>query len=175
MAVLEILKYPHPTLRKKSKAVKKIAPAISKLIASMIETMHAAPGVGLAAPQVGELLRIIVVDIGEGPVAIVNPRIVKRSGEQTFTEGCLSLPDLEGPVVRSEFVAVKGLNKNGKDLSIEAEGLFATVLQHEIDHLDGKLFIDRVEDPSLIRPITKEEEQKRDKVCTEGKPQECMM
>ena len=175
MPLLEILKYPNPLLKKKSKAVKKIDGKIRKLIRDMSETMYAAPGVGLAAPQVGQLLRVIVTDIGEGPVSIINPKIVKRRGEQTFIEGCLSLPNLEGPVTRAASVTIKGLDKKGGPFTIDAEALLATVLQHEIDHLDGILFIDRVADPSAIRTIPKEEAATRDKVCVEEKPSECMM
>lgn len=175
MAKLQILKLPNPVLRKRSKAIKKIDQKIRLLIDGMIETMLAAPGIGLAAPQVGELIRLIVVDIGEGAFAIVNPKIVKRSGKQTFVEGCLSLPNLEGPVERASRILVTGMNGQGKPWSLDAEGLLATVIQHEVDHLDGKLFIDRIEDPSLIVPITKNESELRDKVCRSKKSDECMM
>jgi len=175
MAKLKILKYPSPTLRKKSKAIKKVDKKIKDLIDDMAQTMYEAPGIGLAAPQVGELVRLVTIDIGEGLIPLINPKITKRSGEQEFVEGCLSLPNLEAPITRSQCVTVKGLDKNGKHVEIEALGLLATVLQHEIDHLDGKLFIDRVADPSLIRPMTKPEAAARDKVCEAGKTDECMM
>ena len=175
MPLLKILKYPNPLLRKRSKAVKKIDGAISKLVADMAETMHLAPGVGLAGPQVGELVRVIVVDIGEGLIAIINPKVVKRGGEQTYVEGCLSLPKLEGPVTRSSSVAVTGLDEKGRPVTLEAVELLATVIQHEIDHLDGKLFIDRVKDPSDIRTVTKEMAARRDKVCIKDKAEECRM
>ena len=175
MALLEILKYPNPSLRKKTKAVKKVDARIIKLVNDMVQTMYGAPGVGLAAPQVGELLKIVVVDVGEGLIVIINPKITKRSGSQFFVEGCLSLPNLEAPVERPAQVSVRGLDIKGKNISFRAEGLLATVLQHEIDHLDGKLFIDRVSDPTLIRHVTKEEARTRDKVCIKGKTEECMM
>jgi len=139
-----------------------VTPEIVRLIDDMIETMQAAPGVGLAAPQVGESVRVIVADIGEGPTALVNPKIVKKSGKQTFTEGCLCLPGVEAPVERASEVAVTGLDRSGKSVRIEAKGLLATVLQHEVDHLDGLVFIDRVSDPSLIKHIPFEKEKKEE-------------
>jgi peptide deformylase len=151
MAVLTILTQGNPVLKKKSKAVGKILPEIKKLIDNMEKTMRAAPGVGLAAPQVGVLLRVIVADIGEGLVALINPKIQKRSGKCMFYEGCLSVPGVEGQVERSESVCVKGLDRKGKPVVVEAEGYLAIVLQHEIDHLDGILFVDRIKDPSRIK------------------------
>ena len=157
-----ILRYPNPILRKKSKAVKRVTPEIVRLIEAMIETMQAAPGVGLAAPQVARSSRVIVADIGEGPLALINPKIMKKSGSQTLTEGCLCLPGVEAPVDRASFVVVRGLDRQGKTVEVKAEGLLATVLQHEIDHLEGVLFIDRVKDPSLIRYVTPGEERKEE-------------
>jgi len=174
MSTLEIIKYPNPLLKKKSKAVKRVDDRTKKLITDMTETMHEAPGVGLAAPQVGELLRIIVVDIGEGPLAIVNPKLKKRSGEQIFVEGCLSLPNLEAPVKRASKILVSGMDRNGKAFLLEAEALLATVIQHEMDHLDGKLFIDRA-DPGQIKHLSREETSKRDSTCSLEKSEECMM
>jgi peptide deformylase len=160
--IRKIIRFPSPVLRKKSKAVKRVTPEIVRLMDDMIETMRAAPGVGLAAPQVGESVRIIVADIGEGPITLVNPKVVKKSGKQTFTEGCLCLPGVEAPVERASQVAVTGLSRSGKGVRIEAQGLLATVLQHEIDHLDGLVFIDRVSDPSLIKHIPFEQEKKEE-------------
>lgn len=160
--IRKIIRFPHPVLRKKAKAVKRVTPEIIKLIHDMIETMQAAPGVGLAAPQVGESLRVIVADVGEGPVAVINPRIVKKSGKQTFTEGCLSLPGIEAPVIRAAQVTVKGLNQSGRNIQIEAKELLATVFQHEIDHLEGIVFIDQVSDPSLIKQVAFEKEKKEE-------------
>jgi len=133
-----------------------------RLIEDMIETVHAAPGIGLAAPQVGESIRLIVADIGEGPIVLINPKIIEKSGNQTFTEGCLCLPGVEAPVERASHVAVTGLDRCGKKVKIEAEGLLATVFQHEIDHLDGLVFIDRVKDPSLIKHVPFEKEKKEE-------------
>lgn len=164
------MRFPHPVLRKKAKAVKRVTPEIVKLIDDMIETMRVAPGIGLAAPQVGESIRVIVVDITpcasdsekECRVEIVNPKIIKKTGNQTFQEGCLSLPGVEAQVKRCSQVVVKGLDRNGQNIKIEAEGLLATVLQHEIDHLDGLVFIDRVDDPSIIKHMAFEKEKKEE-------------
>jgi peptide deformylase len=145
--VLKIVKFPDPVLRQQCKTVKKVTPGIVKLIDDMIETMHKAPGVGLAAPQVRRALRVIVADIGPGPIALVNPHILEASGSQVFTEGCLCLPGVEAPVERAAHVKVKGLDRDGREVIITAEGFLATVLQHEIDHLEGTVFIDRVKDP----------------------------
>jgi len=156
------LKFPDPFLRKKAKVVKKITPGIVKLIDNMIETMHAAPGVGLAAPQVGKSIQVIVADVGPGPIALVNPKILERSGSQVFTEGCLCLPGVEAPIERASWVKVKGLDRDGNEMVVTADGLLATVLQHEIDHLDGVVFIDRVKDPSLIRHVPLAREKKEE-------------
>jgi peptide deformylase len=157
--IRDIIRYPNPILRKKCKAIKKVDPHIQKLIDDLIETMHVAPGVGLAAPQVGENLRVIVVDIGEGAFAVVNPKTKKKNRIlQTFEEGCLCLPGIVGPVERASQVTVEGLDRQGQKLIIEAEGFLATVLQHEIDHLDGIVFLDRVKDKALIREVSKKEE-----------------
>ena len=158
----KIVHFPNPVLKKKAKAVKKITTEIIQLITDMIQTMHAAPGVGLAAPQVGESIRVIVADVGDGPVAIINPKIVSKSGKQTFAEGCLSLPGIEAPVCRAKKIVLRGLNKCGTKIEIKADGLIATVLQHEIDHLDGKVFVDRVEDPSTIRHMSIDQEKKEE-------------
>ena len=167
MAVLEIIKDPSPALRKIAKAVKKVTKEISSLIANMAETMYAAPGVGLAAPQVGEAWRIIVVDAGEGLVEFINPKVVRRAGKELGTEGCLSVPGVCGYVERAAKVKVKGLGKNGKVKELEAEGLLARALQHEIDHLDGILFIDK------MVPIAEVEEKGPDASVQRPEEQEC--
>ena len=158
----KILKFPNPKLRLKAKPVKKLTPTIIKLIDEMIETMHAAPGVGLAAPQVGKSLRVFVVDVGPGPIALVNPELLEKSGLQTFTEGCLSLPGVEAPVDRAALVRVRGLDRDGEEIVVTAEGLLATVFQHEIDHLDGFVFIDRVKNPSTIKYVPRRSEKKEE-------------
>jgi peptide deformylase len=160
--IREIIRYPNPVLRKKCRAIKKVDDNIRRLIDDLIETMHSASGVGLAAPQVGENLRVIAVDIGEGAFAVVNPKLKKKNKVlQTFEEGCLCLPGIVGPVERPSQVTVEGLDRQGQKLIIEAEGFLATVLQHEIDHLDGIVFLDRVKDKSLIREVSKKEEEEK--------------
>lgn len=151
MPKLTILTQGNPLLKKKAKAVSRITKEHAKLLADMFETMKAAPGVGLAAPQVGVSERLIVVSAEDKTFLLVNPKIVKKEGNQTCIEGCLSVPGLEGPVERHKKIRVKAQNKSGKQVTIEAEGLLAVVFQHEIDHLDGILFVDRIKDPSLIK------------------------
>lgn len=143
MAIYNIVKRDDPQLREKSKTVKKITPNVMKLVKNMAETMYDAHGVGLAAPQVGVLKRVIVIDVGEGIIALINPEIIEACGEQTDSEGCLSCPGLLGEVSRANKVKVKGLTPEGKEVILEGEGLLARAFQHEIDHLDGILFIDK--------------------------------
>ena len=129
-------------LRKKSKPVENFDRKLWELLDDMAETMHKANGVGLAAPQVGLLRRIVVIDIGEGVIELINPEILECSGEQTGEEGCLSVPDKWLPVSRPNRVKVRALNRFGKSFTMEGEGLLARAFCHEIDHLDGRLFID---------------------------------
>ena len=131
-------------LRKKSRRVEKIEERILQLLDDMVETMYKEDGVGLAAPQVGILKRVIVVDIGDGIIKLINPEIVEQKGEQQDEEGCLSVPGIIGEVKRPYKVKVKGLNELGEEIEIEATGLLARAFCHEIDHLDGILFIDKV-------------------------------
>ena len=153
MAILDILTYPDPELKKISKAVEEVDENITSLIDNMFKTMYAAPGIGLAAPQVGVLKRVIVLDIGgresdEGgkanPIALINPEIISSMGETSFEEGCLSIPDFTADVTRAEGIKIKGLNRKGESVEMECDGLMAIVLQHEIDHLNGILFVDRL-------------------------------
>ena len=149
MAILEILKYPEMTLQKVSAPVKNISVQTVQLIDDMLDTMYAAPGVGLAAPQVGASERIIVMDVDhENPhkqiYKLINPVITRAEGEIVWEEGCLSVVDFTAEVKRAAQVEVVALDENEKEFKIEAEGLLAVALQHEIDHLDGKLFIDRI-------------------------------
>lgn len=130
-------------LRKKAKHVDKIDDRVGMLISDMIETMYHADGVGLAAPQVGILKRIVVVDIGEGVHALINPEIVKETGEQIDYEGCLSVPGVKAKVKRPAEVVVKALDRKGQEIEIKGSGLMARALCHELDHLDGILFIDK--------------------------------
>ena len=169
MAILDIVTFPEPSLRLKSKQVTKFDSELQTLIDNMFETMRAAPGVGLAAPQIGESLRLVVVEYTEDEdenakpkkYVLVNPEIVKRS-EETVTdiEGCLSLPGLAGRVERHLAVTIKAKNRFGKPLKIDAEDWLARIFQHEIDHLDGILYIDRAEE--VFEPTPEEAEQIKD-------------
>jgi peptide deformylase len=143
--LLNIRKNGDPVLRMKSDEVGKIDEEIEELVENMFETMYSANGVGLAAPQVGISKRMIVVDTGDLPIALINPVILERSGEDTSVEGCLSVPGVQGEVTRAERVCVKGMTLDGKEHEFCAEGLLARAFQHEIDHLDGILFIDKAE------------------------------
>jgi len=145
MAILEIKEYGEPVLREKALPVEEITPEILNLIKDMAETMYADSGVGFAAPQVGVSKRIMVIDGDEdGLIVLINPMIVKSEGEVVDEEGCLSVPGIYSQVKRSSKVTVKALNENGDPIEITKEGLTARALQHEIDHLDGILFIDRI-------------------------------
>jgi peptide deformylase len=149
MAILEILKYPAAALKQPSLPVKNIDGTTAQLINDLLDTMYAAPGVGLAAPQIGVLQRIIVLDIdhdnpGRSAYKLINPVITCAEGEVVWEEGCLSVVDFTAEVRRSAQIEVSAFDEHQKELRIEAEGLLAVALQHEIDHLDGKLFIDRI-------------------------------
>jgi peptide deformylase len=150
MAVLKILTYPDPKLRKKSSPVEKIDASVEKLLNDMAETMYHAPGIGLAAPQIGLNLRVCVIDISprdensEGLIELINPLIISAEGVQVEEEGCLSIPGFVSEVKRKARVKVSALNREGKPFEMEGTGLLARALQHEIDHLDGVLFIDRL-------------------------------
>jgi peptide deformylase len=166
MAVRDIIVVDHPVLRRKAKKIAKITAEHRKLIEDMIETMRAAPGVGLAAPQVGVSERLIVVEWADEPeheddpprkkklFVVLNPELVRASEEMVRgTEGCLSVPGWVGDVLRHEAVTVRGLNRNGEKIKIEAEGWLARIFQHEIDHLDGVLYIDRLVDKDTLRKV----------------------
>lgn len=149
MAVLPILTFPDPVLKEESSPVSEINNDIKELAQDMIETMIAAPGSGLAAPQVGRSCRLIVVDLSQTreeqkPFVLVNPEILSADGEFLYEEACLSVVDYSAKVKRASSVTVRGLDLEGKPLEIQAEGRLAVVFQHEIDHLDGVLFIDRI-------------------------------
>lgn len=144
MALRSIRKIGDELLRKKSKKIEKIDDRIQILLDDMLETMYESNGVGLAAPQVGILKRVVVIDIGEGPVFLINPEIVKTEGSYIDEEGCLSIPGEQGPVERPYKVTVKALDRNGKEIVVEGEELMARALCHEIDHLDGILYVDKI-------------------------------
>lgn len=132
-------------LTKVCREVKKVTPRISELIDDMLETMYDACGVGLAAPQVGVLRRIVVIDVGEGPIVMINPEILETSGSQTGDEGCLSLPGRAGQVTRPNYVKAKAYDENLEPYEIEGEGLLARAICHELDHLDGHMYTEKVE------------------------------
>ena len=161
MATLPIRTLPDPVLKQKAKRVRTIDGSIKKLIRDMIETMHSEPGrVGLAAPQIGVPLRVIVIGIPEEEdIAIINPEIVRSRGERSIDEGCLSVPGYFGQIKRAESVTVKGRDQDGKEIRIKAEGLLAQVLEHEIDHLNGVLYLDHLESLEQLRKIEPEETQ----------------
>ena len=154
MAVLPIRIAPDPVLRQKAKRVRTIDASIHRLIKDMLETMHDAPGVGLAAPQVGVPLRVIVIGIPEQEdFALINPEVVKTKGERVVTEGCLSIPGYIGRLKRAESVTVKGRDPNGKEVRIKADELLAQALEHEIDHVNGILYTDRLESEDDLKKI----------------------
>ena len=165
--ILEVLKYPDPRLRQKGVKVEKVTPELKKLAEDMLETMYQERGIGLAAVQVGQLVRLLVIDTRPRengrykiedltemeqavtqPIALFNPVLKKKEGKTTYDEGCLSVPTFFETVERFNYVEVEGLDKDGKPVVIKTDGLLAICLQHEMDHLDGKLFIDRL---SLIK------------------------
>lgn len=145
MAFMNLRMEGDPILRKKSRPVKEINSRIRKVLDDMVETMYKEEGVGLAAPQIGKLRRMVVIDVGQGPIKMINPEIISRSEEmEEDVEGCLSLPGFNGTVLRPEEVRLRYTDEEGEDHEVEAQGLFARCICHEIDHLDGVLFRDRV-------------------------------
>lgn len=170
MAILDIVTFPDPFLRLKAKPVKKFDKELQSLIDSMFETMRNEPGVGLAAPQIGESLQLVVIEYAEEPededepapkpkrYVLVNPEIVERSEEMVEAmEGCLSIPGLIGQVERHEAITVKALTRHGKPQKVKADGWMARIIQHELDHLDGVLYTDRASE--VYQPVTEEEDE----------------
>ncbi len=156
MAIRKVRYQGDECLRKKCKVVKEMTPRVQQLIDDMFETMYEHYGVGLAAPQVGILKRIVVIDVQDGnPLALINPEIIEKSGEQTDDEGCLSFPGKVAKVTRANHVICKALDENFEPIEIEGEGLLARAIQHEVDHLDGILYPDRADEP--IRDVEEEE------------------
>ena len=161
MAAREIVTYPDPVLRKRAKAVSKLDSGVKKLVKEMEATMREASGLGLAANQIGVLQKVFVYDDGTGLGVMINPKVVKAEGEQLGVEGCLSVPGLQGEVRRANEIVVKGVDLDGKALKVKAEGLLARIFQHELDHLNGKLFIDRAE-PDSLHCLTEEETEQKE-------------
>ncbi|MEF9946099.1 MAG: peptide deformylase [Lachnospiraceae bacterium] len=145
MATRKIREIGEEVLKKHCKPVTEMTPRTQILIEDMLDTMYEAMGVGLAAPQVGVLKRIVVIDAGEGPIVLLNPEIMETSGEQTGDEGCLSVPGKSGTVTRPNYAKVKALNEEMEEIVVEGEGLLARALCHEVDHLEGKLYVSLVE------------------------------
>ncbi|MFQ6077539.1 MAG: peptide deformylase [Thermodesulfobacteriota bacterium] len=149
MAVLEIVTYPNPTLTGRAEEVEKVDGKIRKLISDMVDTMYANGGVGLAAPQVGVSKRVIVVDVrpydpSTSLISIVNPEVVSERGDVLHEEGCLSVPECVEGIKRRQWIKVRGLDKRGREIEVEGEGMLAIALQHELDHLNGSVILDRM-------------------------------
>ncbi|MAT82763.1 MAG: peptide deformylase [Gammaproteobacteria bacterium] len=164
MSILNILEYPDPRLRTKARPVARVDDDVRRLIDDMLETMYDAPGIGLAASQVDVHQRIIVVDVSENrddPHAFINPELTLISGEVETEEGCLSVPGFYEPVIRAEKIRVNALGRDGQPFELEAEGLLAVCIQHECDHLDGKLFVDYLSNLKRNRIRKKLEKQHR--------------
>ena len=160
MAVLPLRYVPDPVLRAKAKKVRTIDAGIERLIDDMIDTMHEVSGVGLAANQVGALQRVAVIHLPEeeAPLVLINPQVVRKEGEREVEEGCLSVPGYKGFLKRSQWVRVKAMDRQGKSFRIKAEELLAQALEHEIDHLDGVLYIDHLESSDKLVPVTADDE-----------------
>ncbi len=160
MTVRTIRTLPDPVLRQRAKKIRTIDSSVEKLITDMLETLHADTGrAGLAAPQIGIPLRVIVISLPEDEkdIVLINPEIVKKSGERTVTEGCLSVPGYYAEITRAESVTAKGRDRTGKEVRIKAQGLMAQALEHEIDHLNGNLYVDHVESPEKLHRVKAEE------------------
>ncbi|MBV9021321.1 MAG: peptide deformylase [Chloroflexi bacterium] len=162
MAIRKIITTENPILRQKAKKVHRFDPSLQKLVNDMFETMQVANGVGLAAPQIAQSIRVFVAAYEGQEVAVFNPEIVKAEGEERGTEGCLSIPGYVGENIRrATKILVKGQDVRGKHIRIPAEGWFARILQHEIDHLDGILFLDRLDRPEDLHEVTEEEAEEK--------------
>ncbi len=157
MAIRNLRLEGDPILRKTSREVKEITPKIRELIDDMLETMYEKDGVGLAAPQVGILKRVVVIDVGDGPLVMVNPRIVREEGSQTGDEGCLSIPGKAGQVTRPNEVTVRFMDEDGEHYELDGTELLARAICHECEHLDGKLYVDIVE--GGLHDVTQEEDE----------------
>jgi peptide deformylase len=159
MAVLPVCCVPDPVLRRRAKRVSSFDGSVQKLIDDMLETMPAVSGVGLAAPQVGVSLRIVVIGLpDEEAIVMINPEMVKRSGERSVSEGCLSVPGYQGEIKRSLTVTVKARDRRGKEFRVKGTELLAQALEHELDHLNGVLYLDHLESPDKLHEIEAEEE-----------------
>ncbi|PIP48472.1 MAG: peptide deformylase [Chloroflexi bacterium CG23_combo_of_CG06-09_8_20_14_all_45_10] len=157
MAVRKIRTLPDPVLRQKAKKVTKIDGSIQKLIDDMIHTMRAASGAGLAAPQIGVSLRVAIIELpGEELITLINPEIIKRQGERIVEEACLSVPGYQGEIKRAVTVKVKAQDRQGREIRLKGEELLAHALEHELDHLNGTLYIDHIESPDKLWKLTQQ-------------------
>ncbi len=171
MAILDILHFPDNRLRNKAKPVAEVDDETRRLVDDMFETMYQAPGIGLAATQVNVAKRVVVIDISEEhdqPLALINPEILTREGEETMDEGCLSVPGIYETVKRAERITIRALDRNGEPFELEADGLLAVCIQHEIDHLDGKLFVDYLS--NLKRQRIRKKLEKEQRLASEPAP-----
>ncbi|NLG77826.1 MAG: peptide deformylase [Xanthomonadaceae bacterium] len=169
MALLPILEFPDPRLRTRAQPVEAVDASLRKLIDDMFETMYAAPGIGLAATQVNVHKRVVVIDVSETrdqPLVLINPEILERRGVEESEEGCLSVPGIYDKVRRAEHVRVRTLDREGKSIEFEADGLLAVCIQHEIDHLDGKLFVDYLSDLKRTRIRKKLEKERKGRAAS---------
>jgi len=168
MSLLNILHFPDERLRTRAQLVEQVDAGVRQLVADMLETMYAAPGIGLAATQVNVHKRIIVIDISENksePLCLINPEILQQEGEQQYEEGCLLVPGFYEPVVRADKIKVRALDKDGKEFEQEADGLLAVCIQHEMDHLEGKLFVDYLSEMKRARIRKKLVKQQKQQVA----------
>ncbi|MBE9533080.1 MAG: peptide deformylase [Proteobacteria bacterium] len=166
MAIKQILSFPDPRLRKKAVAITEVTDKIRELADDMLETMYAAPGIGLAANQINVQKRIVVMDVSEekdSPLIFINPEIISKEGEREYEEGCLSVPEAYEMVTRADTVRVKALDRDGNSFELDADDLLATCIQHEIDHLDGKLFVDYLSNLKRQRIKKRLEKQNKQK------------
>ena len=169
MAKLSILEFPDPRLRTVAKPVEQVDAALRQLVDDMFETMYAAPGIGLAATQVNIHQRLLVLDVSEDrsrPMVFINPEILRAEGHQVYQEGCLSVPGIFADVKRAESITVKALDRDGKEFQIDADGLLAVCIQHEMDHLAGKVFVDYLS--PLKRELVRKKLAKQRKLAGEG-------
>ena len=173
MAKLPILTFPNPRLRNKAQPVREVDAGVRRLVDDMFETMYAASGIGLAAIQVDVPLRVVVTDISErhdSPLCLINPEILEREGNEQMEEGCLSVPGFFETVSRAERVRVRALDRDGRPFEIDADGLLAVCIQHEIDHLDGKLFVDYISSLKRQRIRRRLEKEQRDQAPAQREP-----
>lgn len=172
MALLPILEFPDPRLRTRAQPVEQVDASLRKLIDDMFETMYAAPGIGLAATQVNVHKRLLVVDVSESrkePHVFISPEILTRDGAEETEEGCLSVPGVYDKVTRADRIRVRALDRNGKSFEMDAEGLLAVCIQHEIDHLDGKLFVDYLSELKRTRIRRKLEKDRKERPAADSR------